>query len=117
MRISDWSSDVCSSDLKDVDYIRIEGLEVKSGYHGVSVIGSKGSELIDLEVHGNARDGILLKDSDGVLIQGGASYDNGTVGAAKDGTTRGHGALVNSGTSNTTAAAKKPYKTAPKREQ
>src|SRR3546814_12009292 len=51
MRISDWSSDVCSSDLDDLDIGRLEGIEpgqmVAIGWDGADLIAfALGQELM-----------------------------------------------------------------------
>src|SRR3546814_3783670 len=64
MRISDWSSDVCSSDLKAVRIIVVEaaGHGISSGQHAASLTGGRPGVL-----HGNRT--FLLQDDDGQIIE------------------------------------------------
>src|SRR3546814_9892216 len=63
MRISDWSSDVCSSDLKAVRIIVVEaaGHGISSGQHAASLTGGRPGVL-----HGNRT--YLLQNDDGQII-------------------------------------------------
>src|SRR3546814_7264105 len=48
MRISDWSSDVCSSDLKTVGVINIDAIGVYGKARDLVVVGKGNSELEDI---------------------------------------------------------------------
>src|SRR3546814_18456306 len=62
MRISDWSSDVCSSDLKGVRIVGVEaaGHGIASGQHAASLTGGRPGVL-----HGNRT--YLLQNDDGQI--------------------------------------------------
>src|SRR3546814_5098861 len=57
MRISDWSSDVCSSDLADVTWN--DGLEHHLAEHGADIVGDLPGKVVAPVVHGkrHAEDG------------------------------------------------------------
>ncbi|MGP1394488.1 MAG: right-handed parallel beta-helix repeat-containing protein [Inquilinaceae bacterium] len=83
--------------IKGVDYIRVENLEVTGSKHeGVRVHDSKGSQLINLNVHNNLQDGIEIKHgSSHTLVQGGESHHNGSTGHSGPWNGRlGHGILI-----------------------
>lgn len=86
--------------IRDVDHIRLENLEIKDSFQGVVLHNSTGAQLVDLEVHGHERNGILLKGSDHVRIEGGSSHHNGTVDVPGKNTNLGHGVLMSNGASN-----------------
>ena len=84
--------------IKNVDYVRISDLEVTMSREGIALERTTGSEIIDVEVHHNTRNGIqILKDSTGVHIKGGSSHDNGIDGEGASDNHLGHGVLIASG--------------------
>lgn len=84
--------------IRDVDHIRLEGLTFTGATNGVRVENSKGTELVDLHVHGNSRNGIEIKGGSGNTVSDGQAYDNGSTGQSGPANGRlGHGILFSSG--------------------
>ncbi len=98
--------------INGVDYVRIENIEVTQARQNVLIQNSTGSQLVDLEVHQSVRDGILLKEANNTLIQGGSSHDNGVDGTSSQNTHLGHGVLISTNAANNTVSGMKLYNNA-----
>src|SRR3546814_14471738 len=74
MRISDWSSDVCSSDLADIAHVMmglnaVKGISIGAGFDCVAQRGSEhGDEITPTGFSGNNAGGILGGISTGQAI-------------------------------------------------
>lgn len=95
--------------LDDVSHVRVQGLEVTLARQNVLVRDSSHIELIGLQVHDSVRDGIQIQTSDGVLVSGGASWDNGVLGLPGNMTSLGHGVLFGSGAANSIVEGMRLY--------
>ncbi len=98
--------------INGVDYVHIENIEVTQARQNVLIQNSKGAELLNLEVHQSVRDGILLKEANDTLIQGGSSHDNGVDGTSDKNTHLGHGVLISTNAANNTVSGMKLYNNA-----
>ena len=95
--------------LDGVSHVRVQGLEVALARQNVLVRDSSNVELKDLLIHDSVRDGVHIQTSDGVLVSGGASWDNGILGLPGNMTHLGHGVLFGSGTTDSIVEGMRLY--------
>src|SRR3546814_2451037 len=78
MRISDWSSDVCSSDLYGADVVRMDAVEREGDDAGLLPGGAEDGEPLDLaQALGGVGQQPGFVGGDGVLADGGHVVDRG----------------------------------------